>query len=174
MHSIIDTYPGAERMDLRAPDVSKIHIRDIAHHLSLICRFTGAVKHHYSVAQHCVLGSRWIEKAYAFPFLIHDSPEYLLGDVTRPLKHNLNNYGEFEDVWWYCISLKYGVPYVMADEVHDMDRRMSATENKILRPNHPIYGDPMDVTISQWSPEEAEYNFVERFKELTDGKYPID
>lgn len=83
-------------LDLQADDVS---ISDIAHHLSMICRFGGAVREHYSVAEHSVLVCRDVEhRAYKkgcdvaeFRYLLllallHDASEAYLGDVIRPRK----------------------------------------------------------------------------------------
>lgn len=57
------TYTGAKfyPFDPRAED---IHLADIAHHLSLQCRFNGATDKFYSVAQHCVLVSQHIPYGY--------------------------------------------------------------------------------------------------------------
>ena len=49
----IRTYSGT-KLCVSQPRPEQIHIEDIAHHLSLLCRFTGAVNKFYSVAEHCV------------------------------------------------------------------------------------------------------------------------
>lgn len=63
-----------------------IDISDIAHHLSLICRYNGAIKNHYSVAQHSILVSFLVPQQYALEGLLHDGEEAYTGDMVRPLK----------------------------------------------------------------------------------------
>lgn len=83
-------------MNLRPEEV---RIDDIAHHLSMLCRFCGAVREFYSVAEHSVLVCREVElRAYRrdidvreFRYLLmlallHDACEAYLGDVIRPRK----------------------------------------------------------------------------------------
>jgi uncharacterized protein len=84
----MQTYSGFA-IDPYNPDPAKINIADIAHHLSMICRYTGAVRQFYSVAQHCVMVSKVCAAADAQAGLLHDAEEYLFNDLSRPVKYPL-------------------------------------------------------------------------------------
>lgn len=79
-------------VDLIDPDPATIHLIDIAHHLSMLCRYTGAVRHFYSVAQHSCLCAENAAPADAWDALMHDAAEAMIGDVSRPLKGLLPDY----------------------------------------------------------------------------------
>lgn len=89
----IETYSGVRFCPL-APEVSKIRIHDIAHALSNQCRFSGHVRHFYSVAEHSVRVSRLLEKRVPknrriwLKGLLHDASEAYLVDLPTPLKAN--------------------------------------------------------------------------------------
>jgi hypothetical protein len=61
MRDYIRTFSGI-KFPILEPQKECLSIVDIAHHLSNICRFTGATKFHYSVAQHCFVGSYYRAK----------------------------------------------------------------------------------------------------------------
>lgn len=89
---MIRTYSGlyVNPLKMRARD---IRIADIAHHLSLICRYTGACPKHYSVAQHSLLVSYHLRDEGAsyelqLAGLLHDAAEYVLNDIASPVKHD--------------------------------------------------------------------------------------
>jgi hypothetical protein len=74
------------------PRPEAICLQDIAHALSNICRWTGHVGYHYSVAQHAVQVALAVEQMapdYALLALHHDDAEAYLGDIARPWKRNL-------------------------------------------------------------------------------------
>lgn len=81
---------GGKLVDPLEPDFSGVNLDDLAHNLAGICRYNGAPRRHYSVAQHSVLVSRLLleQRGYeaARAGLIHDLPEALLGDLIWPLK----------------------------------------------------------------------------------------
>src|SRR5271166_4295857 len=88
--SYIQTYTGI-RFDILNPTPEMITIDDIAHHLANCCRFTGAVKWHYSVAQHSyyaslIAGPQWRPRL-ALEALMHDASEAYICDMARPMKH---------------------------------------------------------------------------------------
>jgi hypothetical protein len=80
------TYSGAE-FSLIDPQPDQVRIGDIAHSLSQLCRFVGATRSFYSVAQHCVLVSDHCPPEYAFAGLMHDAAEAYCLDMPRPLKY---------------------------------------------------------------------------------------
>jgi hypothetical protein len=84
----IRTYTGkyVDPFNMAAEDID---IRDIAHHLSLINRYTGATPLAYSVAQHSVAVSRhFIDPELRLAGLLHDAGEYVLNDIASPVKRH--------------------------------------------------------------------------------------
>ena len=95
------TYTGAN-VDVLDPKVGDIHLADIAHHLSNLCRFTGACKFFYSVAQHSVYMADHLAMDGADILtqrlgLMHDAAEAYLNDIARPFKRGLKEYREIEE-----------------------------------------------------------------------------
>lgn len=85
MNTWIQTYTG-KAFDLLNPQPDMVCVEDIAHHLSLINRFTGATAEPYSVAQHSVLCACIVPRELALTALLHDAAEAYVTDVSRPLK----------------------------------------------------------------------------------------
>jgi hypothetical protein len=77
-------------VDLLDPQPATIDIGDIAHHLSRICRFGGAIEPFWSVADHCLLCVELMlehgDPRLARPVLVHDGHEYVLTDLPNPVK----------------------------------------------------------------------------------------
>jgi uncharacterized protein len=89
--SWMQTYSG-NVLEYYSDDISQININDIAKHLSKICRFNGACREFYSVAQHCVLVSEDLKYLgydieHQFYGLLHDAAEAYIGDIIRPFKN---------------------------------------------------------------------------------------
>ena len=87
----IQTYTGKKFFPLK-PNPADICIEDIAHSLSMQCRFAGHSKQFYSVAQHCnAMVNCWFphpeQRELAKYALLHDASEAYLTDIPRPLKH---------------------------------------------------------------------------------------
>lgn len=94
--------------------VSDIRILDVAHHLSMICRFGGAIPTHYSVAQHSclvsvILAANGFGKDVLWAGLLHDVPEYLLGDCVSPFKRRLPAYNFYEDKLWATVVERFNI-----------------------------------------------------------------
>lgn len=88
-------------------DPEDIQEEDVAHHLSLVCRYSGACPYHYSVAQHSVLVAKMIQADYTtrahlgpvkkliLSGLLHDTLEgYAGGDMPTPMKKGFRLGGE--------------------------------------------------------------------------------
>ena len=159
--------------DLLDPDNSKITIEDVAHPLSMICRFGGHTAVFYSVAQHSVYVSRLVPQEFALAGLLHDAPEAFLGDIPRPLKALLPDYKRLEAVISPALLLRFGV-VELPPCVHDADLIALATERRDLmleqaQPWPVLKGViPEEEPLVPLSPEEAKREFLFRYAELTD------
>lgn len=119
-------------LNLRPMDID---IRDIAHNLSMLCRYTGAFPFHYSVAQHSILVSHMMADKYndpkaALAGLMHDAAEYVFGDVNYHLKKlpELAEYNRREHETSYLIGEVFGVPGSWLDCVKPFDREAAHLE----------------------------------------------
>lgn len=93
----ITGYMSDLKITIFEPNKNQIDILDIAHALSMLCRFNGHCKSFYSVAQHSVLVSRLCKKEYALEGLLHDGTEAYCGDLIRPIKYFLPEFKVVED-----------------------------------------------------------------------------
>lgn len=175
----IQIYPGRKfwPWDPRPEDVT---IGAIAHGLSNLCRYSGAVTRFYSVAEHSTLIARWLavrtDPVTALCGLLHDAPEALsgFGDVSRPVKGRAPVIAGVEDaIWRKAIAPKFGLPIDMPREVHDADTRITADEafdNLTPMDWQYAYDKPLGVNIRCWSPEKAEQEFLATFRTLMNGR----
>jgi len=153
------------------PRLEDIDIRDIAHHLAMKCRFTGAVKRFYSVAQHCVIGSRYIAPEHALWFLLHDAPEAYLFDAARPIKAERPFIKEDENRLMACIAAKFELPMPEPEAVKQMDYVMLRTERRDFmnappRPWADRGYEPLAETLVSWDPDKAEAEYLMQFGNL--------
>lgn len=155
-------------MDPRAEDIDP---EDIAHALSLLCRYGGHIDRFYSVAEHCVLMSRVVAPENALAALLHDATEAYVVDVPRPLKRYLADYRMVEDRVWQAIAKRFDLDPVLPADVHDADTRMLLNETSLLMPGAEAWASlvglrPLPVTVKGWWPERAKTKYLERLAEL--------
>lgn len=168
----VQTYTGRGfyPLDPRVEDIDPI---DIAHALSLLCRYGGHVSRFYSVAEHCVLMSQAVSPENALWALLHDATEAYVGDVVRPLKQMLPDYIEIEKDLMAVICRKYGLTLDMPEEVYAADTRILLDEKKVLMtgeflPWDALQGmEPLSVFVNGWDPKTAEQEYLNRLEELT-------
>lgn len=91
-----------------------VDIMDIAHALSMQCRFTGHLSAFYSVAQHSVWVSLMVSldggsRAEAACGLLHDATEAYLADVARPFKAEIEGYAKLEAMLQSRIMHRFGL-----------------------------------------------------------------
>jgi 5'-deoxynucleotidase YfbR-like HD superfamily hydrolase len=173
----MQTYTG-RRFWLCDPRVEDVSIIDIAHHLSLTCRFGGASSTFYSVAQHSVFVSDLCEPADAKWGLLHDAAEAYVGDLVRPLKRapGMKIYSDIEDRILAVIFARYNISAPFPPSVKRADRIALFSEAAVLLNHGPEgWADPIKYTEVALLPSsvaaiEAEAMFLRRFTELFTGK----
>lgn len=181
-HGWIQTFSG-KKMYLLEPTADMICIEDIAHALSMICRFGGHTKKFYSVAEHSWWMSTFIFQGepatlrlYA---LLHDAAEAYVGDMVRPLKHtdDFEHFRYTEDVIENVIYNKFGLTWPAPTVIKQADRKMLEHEiadknvagpalfltEREHQPSHPI----IPTGAWNWTPAKAEEMFLYQFRELT-------
>ena len=99
-------------------------IRDIAHHLSNMCRYSGACNRFYSVAEHSVYVSLLVPEKDAKAGLLHDLAEAYIVDIPRPFKHLLKNYKELDHIVTTEGLAHFGVEYPYGEAVKVADNAM--------------------------------------------------
>lgn len=162
----IQTYTGKRFWPLE-PKAEDVDIIDIAHSLSLQCRYTGHCSQFYSISEHSIYVSQIVPKEMALWGLLHDSAEAYLSDVARPVKYQIPKYKEFEEEILKVIAQKYGLDYPIPDKVKEVDWAVLHTEKKQIMPNskYPWYlpVPPADIKIECWTPKRAEKEFLKAF-----------
>jgi len=111
---------SGRRLDLLNPSPLDIEIEDIAHGLARVARWNGQTRgdHAFSVAQHCVLVEQIaahadpkLDGAARLAALLHDAPEYVIGDMISPFKAALGlDYKAFEKRLMAAIHIRFGLP----------------------------------------------------------------
>ena len=161
----IQTFTG-RRFTPYSPRVEDIAIEDIAHHLAARNRFSGATRVPYSVAEHCIRGATQCSHHNRLWFLLHDADEAYLPDVPTPLKGPREHYAS--DRLLRAVAERFGLPWPIPAEVHEVDRRMLATERRDLMAKVDWWCDtaePFDWRIEFIArPEEAERTYLEKFR----------
>lgn len=167
----IQTFTGKRFYPLD-PQPDDFDIRDIAHALSMQCRYAGHCIRFYSVAEHCVLLSRFLEpegRLVARWALLHDASEAYILDVPRPLKPFLSNYRDLETGIMDVVARRFALYSEMPPEVKRADNRILADE--VAQNLGPLQwdcepGPRLGVTLQFWSPPEAERAFLEQYQKL--------
>lgn len=156
------------------PHPDDVCIEDIAHALSLMCRYGGHCKTFYSVAQHSVLVARALPREYRAWGLLHDASEAYIVDVPRPLKPYLLGYRAAEDKVTKAIARHFNLPLPIPSEVKRVDNAILADEAAQIMSKPPqdwhLPEPPLGIRITPWSPEEAKTEFMIEFNEIKNGK----
>ena len=113
---------SGRRLDLAHPSPMDVEIEDIAHGLSRVARWNGQTRgeHAFSVAEHSVIVERICHKLdpsltakQGLTALLHDSPEYVIGDMISPFKALLGEgYKAVEARLQEAIHIRFGLPPV--------------------------------------------------------------
>ena len=111
---------SGRRLDLLDPTPVDIEIEDIAHGLAFVARWNGQTKGDfaYSVAEHSLLVEeifgRMVPDAppkWRLAALLHDAPEYVIGDMISPVKAAVGpGYGDLDERLAGAIHIRFGLP----------------------------------------------------------------
>jgi 5'-deoxynucleotidase YfbR-like HD superfamily hydrolase len=182
---------SGRRLDLINPSAMDIEIEDIAHGLSRVARWNGQTTgdHAFSVAQHSVLVEKIArtldpaaENSWLLATLLHDSSEYVVGDMISPFKDALGiDYRSFEDKLMQAVHIRFGLPAVITPVLKKFIKRsdkisawLEATQiaGFSAEESNRIFGPP-PLPVAGWKveplpPNEAKRQFLERFGTLAE------
>lgn len=181
---------SGRRLDLLDPTPMDIEIEDIAHGLSFVARWNGQTKGDfaYSVAEHSLLVETLYTRIATKPqakwqlaALLHDAPEYVIGDMISPVKAAVGpGYEVLDERLASAVHLRFGLP---AQIPRDVKRQIKAADkisawmeatqiagfneaeaDKFFgRPNPEIIDT---LTISLRAPKEVRRDYVARVEHL--------
>jgi hypothetical protein len=183
---------SGRRLDLLDPSPLDVEIEDIAHGLARVARWNGQTEgpHIFSVAQHSLLveaisrrAAPNIDRAWRLAVLLHDAPEYVIGDPISPFKAVIGgDYKPVEARLLHAISLRFGLPAswpaALVKIVKAADRGAAYLEATKLAgfsesEARRFFGAPphldaaaMKRYLASWNAETAERRFLKRFQEL--------
>ncbi len=183
---------SGRRLDLLNPSPLDIEIEDIAHGLARVARWNGQTKgpHAFSVAQHCLLVEALLSHAEdnldrqaRLAALLHDAPEYVIGDMISPFKAALGlDYKGFENRLLGAIHARFGLPprtpEVLIRKIKKADRAAAYLEATqlagfSLAEAARFFGRPSGLDgarsfheLRSLAPNDAEAAYVRKFKQL--------
>jgi 5'-deoxynucleotidase YfbR-like HD superfamily hydrolase len=182
---------SGRRLDLLDPSPIDIEIEDIAHGLARVARWNGQTlgDHPFSVAQHSVVVEEilahirpGIEARWRLAALLHDAPEYVIGDMISPFKAALGlDYRLFEDRLESAIHIRFGLPARTPPEIKALikqaDRACAYFEATQLAgfahaESLKLFGRPPEgyrLVVEPMSPREAQARYLQRWRVLTDA-----
>ena len=188
---------SGRRLNLLDPSPDDIEIEDIAHGLARVARWNGQTRgaHSFSVAQHCMAVERltaltepdWPAR-WRLAALLHDAPEYVVGDLISPFKAALGlDYKAFENRLLAAVHVRFGLPAelppAITKAIKAADRLSAHYEARLLAgfsdaEAAEYFGAPGDAgqlriwsaeMFAPWPPEAAQQRFIARFRELAAG-----
>ncbi|MFL6817161.1 MAG: hydrolase [Bradyrhizobium sp.] len=183
---------SGRRLDLLDPSPLDIEIADIAHGLARVARWNGQTSgaHIFSVAQHTLLveavmreQAPRVDVSVRLAALLHDAPEYVIGDMISPFKAVLGgDYKAVERRLLSAIHVRFGLPPAVdpavARQIKDADRGAAYLEATQLAgfgqaEARRLFGrDPglphatREHYLTPWTAAKAEKLFLERFSGL--------
>ena len=189
---------SGRRLDLLDPSPLDVEIEDIAHGLARVARWNGQTRgpHIFSVAQHSVLVEHIalamdekVTPAQRLIALLHDAPEYVIGDIISPFKSVIGDaYKEVEERLIGAIHLRFSLPTKPSAAILRMtkaaDRAAAFFEATHLagfadEEAERFFGRPhirlreLDQLIAPMPSDKAEDLFIARFRaieaEMSDG-----
>ena len=182
--SLVPTRPSMIRtssgrtIDPAAPRVADIAVADIAHALSMQCRWGGHVSRFYSVAEHSWHVSVEVERRtgstyLALVALLHDGTEAYVVDLPRPIKRLLPGYYMLEERFARAIQEKFA----LGNDLVDLPHKVKVVDDLILNderdqlftvsdPHWSLGEERLGVKIECWEPDLADRFFINRYNAL--------
>ncbi len=180
---------SGRRLDLLDPSPLDVEIDDIAHGLARVARWNGQTvgEHAFSVAQHCVLVEELalrleprLETKWRMTILLHDAPEYVIGDMISPFKAVVGGgYKTVEHRLEAAIHIRFGLPATVPAPIRALTKRadhvsayFEAVElagfeaGEAAKLFGPPKGFPDRLGLEPWSTSVAQARFLERFRAL--------
>ena len=181
---------SGRRLDLLDPSPLDIEIEDIAHGLARVARWNGQTlgDHIFSVAQHSLLVESIaetlqpdLESRWRLAVLLHDAPEYVVGDLISPFKAVLgSDYKEVERRLLAAIHLRFGLPAALADAHTRVIKRADQVAAYLEATRLAGFGHevarryfgrpdriPSSLDLTPWPARDAEARFIARFELLS-------
>jgi hypothetical protein len=143
---------NGKKIYLFDPRPEEINIEVVAHHLATNNRWNGATQHKlfrsrisFSVAEHSVYCAWYVRDVlqkpeYELEALLHDGPEYVTGDMIRPLKHEPTVhrvYAPIELSWEQTFAKRFNLAFPLPREVKMADEAVCAAESQQIVPKDP-------------------------------------
>ncbi len=182
---------SGRRLDLLDPSPLDIEIEDIAHGLARVARWNGQTlgEHAFSVAQHSLVVEEiavhlqpGLEPRWRLAALLHDAPEYVIGDMISPFKAALGlDYKTFEARLEAAVHLRFGLPprtpLPIKTLIKQADRACAFFEAVQLAGFSPqeslgLFGSPprgYALAIEPLSAGAAQAQYLERFRILAEA-----
>ncbi|MEO1139872.1 MAG: HD family hydrolase [Pseudomonadota bacterium] len=183
---------SGRRLDLLDPTPVDIEIEDIAHGLSFVARWNGQTKGDfaYSVAEHSLLVERIYsrltpkaEPKWQLAALLHDAPEYVIGDMISPVKNAVGpGYDDLDKRLAAAVHIRFGLPAAIPQKIkRDIKKAdkvsawMEATQiagftaaeaSRFFGTPQPDLMDGLDIVLRP--PTETRHDFTARYTELLD------
>lgn len=186
---------SGRRLDILDPSPVDVELSDIAHGLARVARWNGQTLGDYpfSVAQHSVLvlelfraANPDASPAAQLQALLHDAPEYVMGDIISPFKAAMGgNYKNVENRLLSAIYLRFSLPATMpstlARQVKKADHEAAFFEATHLAGFDPVearklFGEPgqpafdvnaFDRLIRPWPTHQAHERFIQTFEDIS-------
>ena len=180
---------SGRRLDLLDPSPLDIEIEDIAHGLARVARWNGQTvgEHAFSVAQHSLVVEEiaahlrpGLEPRWRLAALLHDAPEYVIGDMISPFKAVLGSgYKAFEARLEAAVHLRFGLPPATPPEIRALikaaDHACAGLEAVQLAGFSPaeaarLFGPPLDghsIRLEPAAPAAAQARYLARFHLLS-------
>jgi 5'-deoxynucleotidase YfbR-like HD superfamily hydrolase len=182
---------SGRRLDLIDPSPMDIEVEDIAHGLARVARWNGQTlgEHAFSVAQHSIVVeeiaahlSPGLAPNWRLAALLHDAPEYVIGDMISPFKAVLGlDYRLFETRLEQAIHIRFGLPADVPEHIRALiksaDRASAFFEaTQLAGFEHgealSIFGPPpagYRLAIDPLAPRDAQARYLQRFHVLSEA-----
>ncbi len=181
---------SGKRLDLLNPSPMDIEIEDIAHGLSFVARWNGQTfgKFPYSVAEHSVFVEKLffkinpqIDPKWRLAALLHDAPEYVIGDMISPVKSSVGQgYSDMDERLTAAIHQRFGLPSKIPNVIKKQIKRADTASawleaiqlagfnekeaNSLF--GKPILSDLKNLSLCPNEPTHVKNQFLQIFNEL--------